>query len=120
LKAEKLRIREEKEKSLKDKAIREHVYGKYVLNVPNVKESERFQSIPRTESFSYPFNKADKAKLSSINYEQIEGQRNLSVHIGKSKLLDIVDEVSSMGSAITLTETSPLIARSTLHKSLDE
>ena len=74
-KAEKLRIREEKEKSLKDKAIREHVYGKYVLNVPNVKESEHFQSIPRTESFAYPFHRTDKAKVSSINYEQIEGQR---------------------------------------------
>jgi len=121
LKAQERRIREEKERMVKDEAIREQLYGKYILSVPNMKKSERFQSIPRTESFSYPFKKADKEKMSSIIYEKIEGQRSLSIPTGQNNFIDLTEDDFSTGSAITFAEKNPLMARSVMmYKSLDE
>lgn len=120
LEAQKLRIQEEKEIMEKDKAIREHVYGKYILTIPNMKESERFLSIPRTESFIYPFKRTDKEKISSRNYEQIVGQRSLSSPVRQSNFRDILEDDLSTTSAITFAETHPLMAHSVMYQSLDE
>jgi len=112
LRAEKGRIQEEKERLVKRKAIREHLYGKHIISVPNVRISERFLYTPRTKSFAYPFNSTDKNMTSSRNYEQITGQ-SLST---PAKTSNFIDE----GSVITFAESNPLMASPDHYRSLDE
>jgi len=117
-KAGELQIQQEKEKMVKHEAVKEHLYGQHILQVPTMREPERFQFIPQKTSFAYPTCSIDKNTPTSRKYQQMEEP---SVSIGTSNVRSVIEEdVVSATSAITFAESYQFMANPEIYGSLDE
>ena len=66
----------QKEELLKSAAMKEHLFGKHVVYIPNSFKPERFTSTPRFESYAHPVTSdASNNLLQSMKRAVVAGQR---------------------------------------------
>ena len=71
-----IKKQQEKEELLKSAAMKEHMFGKHLLSVPNLMQPERFPSEPRPESSAIPDrNQLEKSFKKAEQRVYIAGQR---------------------------------------------